>query len=29
VRGRERAEKLFSADQIVPQYETLYRRTLG
>jgi len=28
-RGRKRAEKLFTAGQIVPQYEALYRRVLG
>ena len=28
VRGRERADKLFTADQIVPQYRALYRRAL-
>jgi N-acetyl-alpha-D-glucosaminyl L-malate synthase BshA len=28
-RGRKRAEELFTAGQIVPQYEALYRRVLG
>jgi glycosyltransferase involved in cell wall biosynthesis len=28
-RGRERAEKLFIADRVVPQYEALYRRVLS
>src|SRR3954463_2983200 len=28
-RGCERARKLFTANQIVPEYETLYRRVLG
>jgi glycosyltransferase involved in cell wall biosynthesis len=28
-RGRKRAEALFTADRIVPQYEALYRRVLG
>jgi N-acetyl-alpha-D-glucosaminyl L-malate synthase BshA len=28
-RGRKRAEELFTAAQIVPQYEALYRRVLG
>jgi L-malate glycosyltransferase len=28
-RGRERAEKLFTATRVVPQYEALYRRVLG
>jgi N-acetyl-alpha-D-glucosaminyl L-malate synthase BshA len=28
-RGRARAEKLFTAEQVVPQYEALYRRVLG
>src|SRR5947209_3265152 len=27
--GRERARQLFTADRVVPQYETLYRRVLG
>jgi N-acetyl-alpha-D-glucosaminyl L-malate synthase BshA len=28
-RGRKRAEELFTAGRVVPQYETLYRRVLG
>jgi len=28
-RGRQRAESLFSADQIVPKYEALYRGVVG
>lgn len=28
-RGRERAEELFTAGRVVPQYETLYRRVLN
>ncbi len=28
-RGRARAEKLFTAEQVVPQYEALYRQVLG
>jgi N-acetyl-alpha-D-glucosaminyl L-malate synthase BshA len=28
-RARKRAEELFTASQVVPQYETLYRRVLG
>ena len=28
-RGRKRAEELFTAGQVVPQYEALYRRVLG
>jgi N-acetyl-alpha-D-glucosaminyl L-malate synthase BshA len=28
-RGRERAEKLFTAARVVPQYEELYRRVIG
>ena len=28
-RGRERAEELFTADRVVPQYEALYRRVIG
>jgi glycosyltransferase involved in cell wall biosynthesis len=28
-RGRKRAEELFTAGRIVPQYEALYRRVLG
>jgi N-acetyl-alpha-D-glucosaminyl L-malate synthase BshA len=28
-RGRERAEQLFTANQVVPQYEALYQRVLG
>jgi N-acetyl-alpha-D-glucosaminyl L-malate synthase BshA len=28
-RGRQRAEQLFTADQVVPQYETLYRNVLS
>jgi L-malate glycosyltransferase len=28
-RGRERANKLFTANQVVPQYEALYRRVLS
>ena len=28
-RGRERAEKLFTAARVVPQYEELYRRVNG
>lgn len=28
-RARERAEKLFTADRVVPQYEALYRRVLS
>jgi N-acetyl-alpha-D-glucosaminyl L-malate synthase BshA len=28
-RGRQRAEKLFTADHIVPQYEALYRSVIG
>ncbi len=28
-RGRERAEKLFTADRVVPQYEALYRRVIS
>jgi N-acetyl-alpha-D-glucosaminyl L-malate synthase BshA len=28
-RGRKRAEELFMAGRVVPQYETLYRRVLG
>jgi N-acetyl-alpha-D-glucosaminyl L-malate synthase BshA len=28
-RARERAEKLFTAARVVPQYETLYRRVIG
>ncbi|PYJ85322.1 MAG: N-acetyl-alpha-D-glucosaminyl L-malate synthase BshA, partial [Verrucomicrobia bacterium] len=27
--GRERAEKLFTAARVVPQYEALYRRVLS
>jgi glycosyltransferase involved in cell wall biosynthesis len=28
-RGRERAEQLFTADHVVPQYEALYRKVIG
>jgi N-acetyl-alpha-D-glucosaminyl L-malate synthase BshA len=28
-RGRERAEQLFTANQVVPQYEALYQRVVG
>ena len=28
-RGRERAEKLFTAARVVPQYEELYRGVIG
>jgi hypothetical protein len=28
-RGRKRAEELFTAGRVVPQYENLYRRVLG
>jgi len=28
-RGRARAENLFTADRVVPRYETLYRRVIG
>jgi hypothetical protein len=28
-RGRERAEGLFTAARVVPQYEALYRRVIG
>jgi N-acetyl-alpha-D-glucosaminyl L-malate synthase BshA len=28
-RGQERAEQLFTANQVVPQYEVLYQRVLG
>jgi len=28
-RGRERADQLFTADHIVPQYEALYRKVIG
>ena len=28
-RGRERAENLFTAARVVPQYEELYRRVIG
>jgi glycosyltransferase involved in cell wall biosynthesis len=28
-RGRERAESLFTAARVVPQYEAMYRRVLN